>query len=72
MHRGDMIIVPRLSMLTAMAAIEIMDARVDTGIVTDAQRAQPAFDPLRLLPPTEVLYIMDQLLSCEVLAYFVL
>lgn len=48
-----------------MNAVEIGDARMDTGVLTEAQRQQPPFEPARELSADEVLAVFDRLFACE-------
>ena len=53
-----------------MSAIEIMDPKMDTGMLLEEDeknhKDDTAFNVERILEPRELLWIMDRLLSCEV------
>lgn len=57
---------PGCTLESLMNATEIGDPRMDMGVVTDVQRAQPPFEPTRLLSAMDVLAVMDRLFACEV------
>lgn len=63
---GQLIHAPNATVFNMMSAIEIGDSRVDAGMLSEAQRNQPSFDPYRLLLPEELLLVMDDLMRCEV------
>jgi hypothetical protein len=48
-----------------MSAIEIMDPKMDTGMILEGDKTK-LFDPLKPLSGEQVLWVMDRLLSCEV------
>lgn len=48
-----------------MSAIEIMDPKMDTGMVIKEDNHRP-FDPSVRLSEQEVIFVMDRLLCCEV------
>lgn len=48
-----------------MSAIEIMDPKMDTGMILEEDN-KPPFNALKALSGEQVLWIMDHLLSCEV------
>jgi hypothetical protein len=56
----------RRAQMTAMSSVEIGDARVDTGAVSEQDRLQPPFDPTVQLSWQQVVHVMDRLLDCEV------
>lgn len=74
-----MVAVPNFSLMDSMAAVKIMDARMDSGMQlptselpesdrldpTSAPSATSEFDPFQPLTVPEVLWIMDRLLACE-------
>ncbi|SPO43824.1 uncharacterized protein PSANT_01509 [Moesziomyces antarcticus] len=76
---GQMVAVPHFTLLDSMAAVKILDARMDSGMqlpqsqLPESDRLDPSllsqpqldFDPLRPLTPADVLWIMDRLLACE-------
>lgn len=76
---GQMVAVPHFTLLDSMAAVKILDARMDSGMqlpqsqLPESDRldasilSQPQldFDPFRPLTPADVLWIMDRLLACE-------
>lgn len=68
MQPGQIVMSENTSVYAMMASIEIGDPRVDSGMLNEAQKTQPPFDPTRLLLPDEVMLVMDDLLRCEVSA----
>ena len=52
--------------LLAVLTFPIGDPRMDMGVVTEAQRQQPLFEPARLLSAEDVLTVMDRLFASEV------
>ncbi|CAO3587271.1 unnamed protein product [Absidia cylindrospora] len=48
-----------------MSAIEIMDPRMDTGMVIEKDQANGDYDIEQALTPPQTLWIMDRLLACE-------
>ncbi|KAK5111772.1 hypothetical protein LTR62_004692 [Meristemomyces frigidus] len=51
------------TLFEAVGALEIMDPKMDSGFVPDGDSSEPDFDVCRGLLPTEVLWIMDELLG---------
>ncbi|KAF7723308.1 hypothetical protein EC973_002105 [Apophysomyces ossiformis] len=62
---GQLVHLKSFSLMDAMSAIEIMDPKMDTGMVIEKDKKP--FDVEKALEPTQLLWIMDRLLSCEVL-----
>ncbi|CBQ70224.1 conserved hypothetical protein [Sporisorium reilianum SRZ2] len=79
LRHGQMVAVPNFTLMDSMAAVKIMDARMDSGMELPASElpesdrleetlALPAtsqFDPFEPLTVPDVLWIMDRLLACE-------
>jgi hypothetical protein len=49
-----------------MSAAQLLDPRVDTGMVSEAEKTQPEFQPDRSLPAETVVWVMDELARREV------
>ncbi|KAI9468681.1 Mak10 subunit, NatC N-terminal acetyltransferase-domain-containing protein [Zychaea mexicana] len=63
---GQLVHLQSFTLFDAMSAIEIMDPKMDTGMVLDGDdNTSQTFDINRALDPGELLWIMDRLLSCE-------
>ncbi|KAI8084806.1 Mak10 subunit, NatC N-terminal acetyltransferase-domain-containing protein [Halteromyces radiatus] len=68
MKEGELIHLQSFTLFDAMSAIEIMDPRMDTGMVImedDGDKKGADYDINQTLKPEELLWIMDQLLACE-------
>ncbi|KAJ9479847.1 hypothetical protein PHBOTO_003364 [Pseudozyma hubeiensis] len=79
LRNGQMVAVPNFSLMDSMAAVKIMDARMDSGMelpaseLPESDRLDKAnrqvsleeFDPFKPLTVPDVLWIMDRLLACE-------
>lgn len=63
---GQLVHLQSFTLFDAMSAIEIMDPKMDTGMILEGDKKKP-FDPLKSLSAEQVLWIMDRLLSCEVI-----
>jgi hypothetical protein len=63
---GQLVHLQSFTLFDAMSAIEIMDPKMDTGMILEGDKKKP-FDPLKSLTAEQVLWIMDRLLSCEVI-----
>lgn len=65
MQVGQLVHLQSFTLFDAMSAIEIMDPRMDTGMVTtdSNKRLLTLDDPLK---PSQLLWVMDRLLNCEV------
>ncbi|GAB5587773.1 N-alpha-acetyltransferase [Umbelopsis nana] len=61
---GQLVHLQSFTLFDAMSAIEIMDPKMDTGMILEGDKKKP-FDPLKSLSAEQVLWIMDRLLSCE-------
>ncbi|KAI8146778.1 Mak10 subunit, NatC N-terminal acetyltransferase-domain-containing protein [Fennellomyces sp. T-0311] len=61
---GQLVHLQSFDLFAAMSAIEIMDPKMDTGMLIEDNNIQP-LDVDRALEPLELLWIMDRLLSCE-------
>lgn len=55
-----------ISLFETTSAIEIGEPRMDTGVYTEEELRFPQLDVLRPLLPSEILYVMDSMLSLEV------
>lgn len=64
---GQLLHLQSFTLYDAMSAIEIMDPKMDTGMVLENTSTSP-FDVQQRLTPQQLLWIMDRLLSCEVSA----
>ncbi|SAM74745.1 uncharacterized protein UBRO_16816 [Ustilago bromivora] len=76
---GQMVAVPEFTLMDSMAAVKIMDARMDSGMELPASELPESdrldnsspttstadFDPFQPLDVADVLWIMDRLLACE-------
>ncbi|ORZ16313.1 Mak10 subunit, NatC N-terminal acetyltransferase-domain-containing protein [Absidia repens] len=65
MKEGELIHLQSFTLFDAMSAIEIMDPRMDTGMVIETDQANIDYDIEQALTPPQTLWIMDQLLACE-------
>lgn len=77
LRAGEMVAVPDFTLMDSMAAVKIMDARMDSGMdlpVTELPESDRLdgttesaddFDPFRPLTVPDLLWIMDRLLACE-------
>ena len=67
---GQLVHLQSFTLFDAMSAIEIMDPKMDTGMLLEEDeknhKDDTAFNVDRILKPRELLWIMDRLLSCEV------
>ncbi|KAK5997018.1 Embryonic growth-associated-like protein [Cladobotryum mycophilum] len=54
------------TLFDSVAALEIMDPKMDSGCVKDGTEVEELYDVSKLLLPTEVLGIIDQLLCHEI------
>ncbi|KAG2176189.1 hypothetical protein INT43_005423, partial [Umbelopsis isabellina] len=61
---GKLIHLQSFTLFDAMSAIEIMDPKMDTGMILEGDN-KPPFNALKALSGEQVLWIMDHLLSCE-------
>jgi hypothetical protein len=65
---GQMVHAPSFSLLSAMSALEVMDPKMDAGMITDTVTADKALGtPLmpRELTAGQIVHIMDQIMVCE-------
>jgi hypothetical protein len=65
---GQMVHAPSFSLLSAMSALEVMDPKMDAGMITDAVTVEKAFGtPLmpRELTAGQIVHIMDQIMVSE-------
>lgn len=65
---GQLVHLQSFTLFDAMSAIEIMDPRMDTGMAV-GDNDVASFDVARRVTPRELVWIMDRLLSCEVLCH---
>ncbi|ORY95835.1 Mak10 subunit, NatC N-terminal acetyltransferase-domain-containing protein [Syncephalastrum racemosum] len=63
-QHGQLLHLQSFTLYDAMSAIEIMDPKMDTGMVLENTSSVP-FDVQQRLTPEQLLWIMDRLLSCE-------
>ncbi|KAI8575663.1 hypothetical protein K450DRAFT_260574 [Umbelopsis ramanniana AG] len=61
---GQLVHLQSFTLFDAMSAIEIMDPKMDTGMILEGDKKKP-FDPLKSLSGEQVLWVIDRLLSCE-------
>ncbi|RUS20438.1 Mak10 subunit, NatC N-terminal acetyltransferase-domain-containing protein [Endogone sp. FLAS-F59071] len=61
---GQLVHLDSFCLYDAMSAIEIMDPKMDTGMVIKEDSHRP-FDPSVRLSEREVIFVMDRLLCCE-------
>ncbi|KAG2213758.1 hypothetical protein INT45_003660, partial [Circinella minor] len=66
---GQLVHLQSFTLFDAMSAIEIMDPKMDTGMLLEEDKNNHkddmTFNVNRILEPRELLWIMDRLLSCE-------
>lgn len=62
---GQLVHLQSFTLFDAMSAIEIMDPKMDTGMILEGDKKKP-FNPLKSLSGEQVLWVIDRLLSCEV------
>ncbi|KAK9765100.1 N-alpha-acetyltransferase, non-catalitic subunit [Basidiobolus ranarum] len=62
---GQLVHLESFGLYDSMAAIEIMDPKMDTGMYVEGQDASKDFDVSSTLSASQVLGIMDKLCSCE-------
>ena len=61
---GELVCLPDFSLQDSIAALEIMDPKMDNGIVENAEEEQ-RYDCSKTLLPDEILAIIDQLFASE-------
>ncbi|ORX56320.1 Mak10-domain-containing protein [Hesseltinella vesiculosa] len=64
MDEGQLIHLQSFTLFDAMTAIEVMDPRMDTGMILP-ENERIEFDIHQSLDPKQALWIMDRLLNCE-------
>ncbi|KAI0933432.1 hypothetical protein AcV5_005579 [Taiwanofungus camphoratus] len=64
MSPENVILTEGFTLLDAMSAFEIGEPRMDSGMVLEQHRRSP-FEPLTLLLPQEVCWILDRSFACE-------
>jgi hypothetical protein len=62
---GQLVHLESFTLFDAMSAIEIMDPKMDTGMILEGDKKIP-FNPLKSLSGEQVLWVIDRLLCCEV------
>lgn len=62
---GELIRQPGFSLQDSIAALEIMDPKMDNGVIDDLDVGRDPYDCSKSLEPREVLEIMDQLFAME-------
>ncbi|KAF9441565.1 hypothetical protein P691DRAFT_779764 [Macrolepiota fuliginosa MF-IS2] len=65
MHDDQMLFMDGFSLQDAMAAFEIGEPRLDSGYIPPADASKPKFDPLALLLPEELCWIIDRAFAYE-------
>ncbi|KZT18829.1 Mak10-domain-containing protein [Neolentinus lepideus HHB14362 ss-1] len=65
MQPDELIFTEGFNIQDAMSAIEIGEPRMDSGMIPEAAE-RPEFQPLALLLPEEVCWVMDRILACEI------
>ncbi|ORZ15619.1 Mak10 subunit, NatC N-terminal acetyltransferase-domain-containing protein [Absidia repens] len=66
MEEGELIHLQSFTLFDAMGAIEIMDPRMDTGmVIEDSEPKRSPYEIQQALSPSQVIWIMDRLLACE-------
>ncbi|KAI8334017.1 Mak10 subunit, NatC N-terminal acetyltransferase-domain-containing protein [Chlamydoabsidia padenii] len=66
MEEGELVHLQSFTLFDAMSAIEIMDPRMDTGMVMEDNESKGTdYDINQMLSPSQVLWMMDRLLACE-------
>ncbi|KZS98798.1 hypothetical protein SISNIDRAFT_447615 [Sistotremastrum niveocremeum HHB9708] len=65
MDLGSIISIEDFTLNESMGAIEIMDPRMDSGVILAEQKDRPPFEPTRHLLPEELCWVMDRLTACE-------
>lgn len=63
---NELIQSPYISLFETNSAVEIGEPRMDTGVLTAAERALPPFEVHRALLPEEIIWLMDTILGYEV------
>lgn len=66
LKHGELIQSSRLTLAESTSAIEIGEPRMDAGVSIAEERSQPIFDMGTALMPTEIVWIMDMIISYEV------
>lgn len=66
LRHNELIQSQHISLFETTSAIEIGEPRMDTGVYTEEEKAFPNLDVFKPLMPSELLWVMDSMLSLEV------
>lgn len=55
-----------IGLFETTSAIEIGEPRMDTGVYTEEEKSFPHLDVFQPLMPSEIVWVMDQMLALEV------
>lgn len=56
----------QIGLFETTSAIEIGEPRMDTGVYTEEERSFPQLDVFKPLMPSEIVWVMDSMLSLQV------
>ncbi len=62
---GELIVHEEFTLHDSIAALEVMDPKMDNGIITEEEKMMHAYDVSQLLLPEEIVDIMDHLFASE-------
>ncbi|CAG8575659.1 7898_t:CDS:2 [Diversispora eburnea] len=62
---GQLVHLESFGLYDAMSSIEIMDPKMDSGMILDSDLNKRPFDIKTLIRPEQVLWVMDRLFICE-------
>ncbi|OZJ06345.1 hypothetical protein BZG36_00713 [Bifiguratus adelaidae] len=62
---GQLLHLDSFTLFDAMSALEMMDPKMDTGMVLDSDKNKVPYNVHQPLDASQVLYIMDELFCCE-------
>ncbi|KAI2615163.1 Mak10-domain-containing protein [Hypoxylon sp. NC1633] len=65
LEAGDLVKDDHFTLFESVAALEIMDSKMDSGVLAEGESLDEEYDVSRDLLPEEILGIMDQLLCLE-------
>ncbi|RKP35691.1 Mak10 subunit of NatC N-terminal acetyltransferase, partial [Dimargaris cristalligena] len=65
LQEGKLILAPFFDLFDSMSALEIMDPKMDSGLLLCNKPDFPPLDCLETRTPEEVLWIIDQFTACE-------
>lgn len=66
LRHNELIQSEHISLFETTSAIEIGEPRMDTGVYTEEEKAFPKLDVFQPLMPSEIVWVMDSMLSLEV------